>query len=120
MRKSSLRFKKGDIVAVELPFSDFSGSKLRPVLIVSGNTFNKNSNDVVVAKITSSSFDPTWEIKIDQEDLEEGVLKKPSVIDLSFLITIEKPLIKKKIGSVKKHIVNKVNAKLATLFEISF
>jgi len=38
---NSLSINQGDVLLLELPFSDFSGSKKRPILVISGRTFNK-------------------------------------------------------------------------------
>ena len=51
MPKNSSKYKQGDIVILELPFTDLLGSKLRPVLVL--NTIDLG-DDMVVAKITSS------------------------------------------------------------------
>jgi len=40
--------KKGDIVLIKFPFTDLSGSKLRPALVLV-----ESGNDVIVAFITS-------------------------------------------------------------------
>ncbi len=50
MQKIFLRYSQGDIVVLELPFTDLVGSKLRPVLVLNAIDLGE---DIVVAKITS-------------------------------------------------------------------
>ena len=66
---------------LELPFSNLVGSKLRPVLVVSNVNYNNSSNDIIVAKITGSNYNTSWEIELSNEHLERGKLKKSSFID---------------------------------------
>jgi mRNA interferase MazF len=41
-----------EIYLVPFPFSDFSGKKVRPVLVLSNNKFNRGE-DIIVCAITS-------------------------------------------------------------------
>ncbi len=92
-----MSFEQGEIVVLELPLPNLVGSKLRPVLVVSNMNYNISSNDVVVAKITGSYFNTSWEIKLTNENLDKGKLKKTSFIDTGFLFTIEKSIINQSI-----------------------
>ncbi|MCD6434449.1 MAG: type II toxin-antitoxin system PemK/MazF family toxin [Candidatus Diapherotrites archaeon] len=116
MRRNYSNFKQGDIVTIELPFSDYSSSKLRPVLIISCDSFNISSNDVIVAKITGSKVGSRFAIRITNANLSFGRLKKTSYIDISFLFTVEKELIKKKIARINNSTLQKVKTKLEQLF----
>lgn len=111
--KISSIFDQGDIVIVELPFSDQVRSKYRPVLVISNDNYNNSSNDILVAKITGSHFNTPWETKLTNKDLDNGMLKKTSFIDSGFLFTIEKSIVKKSIGKVKqkhlKSVLDKIN-----------
>jgi mRNA interferase MazF len=98
--RNYLNFEQRDIFVLELPFSDLSKSKLRPVLIVSNDDFNRQSNDVVVLKITGSNFGTEYEIKITNKSLEDGKLRKTSYVDSGFIMTIEKQIFLKKIGKL--------------------
>ena len=56
-------YRRGDVVMVDHPFSDASGSKLRPMLVVQSDVRNQLLNHSVVAMLTTNlSFvgsDPT-------------------------------------------------------------
>jgi mRNA interferase MazF len=113
-----LNFKPTDIVTLNLPFSDLVGSKLRPVLVISSDKFNKDSNDVIVLKITGSFFHTDWEIEITNNDLIGGKLKKRSYIDTGFIFTVEKSIIHNKIGEISLSMKDRVSKKLIEIIAI--
>jgi len=47
-----MRFKQGDIVTVNFPFSDLTNTKKRPALVVSKSKVN-NTGDYLLVQITS-------------------------------------------------------------------
>ena len=111
-------FEQGDIVILNLPFSDFSEIKRRPVLVISGNKFNRRSRDLIVAKITGTEFSHGFNIEISDGDLEKGELKKASYIDLTMILTVDRKLVEKRIARVKEGIMIKTKEKLSTLFDM--
>ena len=113
---SSLSFKPGDIAIIDLPFSSYSDSKIRPVLVLSSSSYNKD--DIIVAKITSSFFHTGWELLLSQKDLKEGKLRKQSYIDVGFLFTVERSITIKKIGEISSNKLKEVREKLADLFSL--
>lgn len=52
--QSTMSPKRGDVVLVPFPFSDLSGIKNRPALVVSDDKYNAATNDVIVAQITGN------------------------------------------------------------------
>jgi len=112
MPKNSSKYKQGDIVVLELPFTDLLGSKLRPVLVLNAIDFG---DDTIVAKITS--FPGLHRIPITQSDLAIGRLKKePSYIDCSSIFTVEKKLVVKAVGRLAEEPLLKVKEKLSNIF----
>lgn len=111
-------FEQGDVVVIKIPFTDFSGVKRRPVLVISGNKFNRRSRDLVVAKITGTKFSHNLNVEITNDNLEHGELKKESYIDLSLILTVEKKLVEKRIARVKENVVTEVKEKLLGLFDM--
>jgi len=47
-------YKQGDIVLVEFGFSEGTGSKKRPALIISSDSYHKSRHEIIVAAITSN------------------------------------------------------------------
>jgi len=46
---------RGDIVLVDCPFSDLTGSKLRPAVVVQADALNHRIADTILAAISCSS-----------------------------------------------------------------
>jgi hypothetical protein len=46
-------FKPGDVVLVSIPFTDQSGAKKRPGVVVSSEAYNTRTPDVIILPITS-------------------------------------------------------------------
>jgi mRNA interferase MazF len=46
--------EQGDIVLVPVPFTDLTAQKRRPVIVVSNNSYNRESDDIVVVSLTST------------------------------------------------------------------
>ncbi len=88
-------FEFGAIVLDRFPFTDLSGSKCRPALVVSRD--NERRSDVVVCFITSvSRFGPDM-APIDAS--AETGLKVPSVVRFNKLATLEKGVVAGGLGS---------------------
>jgi len=108
MQKSTLRYSQGDIVVLELPFTDLVGSKLRPVLVINKEDLG---NDLIVLKITGTPG--KFRVGFSQEDLAEGRLKKESYIDCSSIFTVDKALVVKKVGKLASKKLEEVKDVLA-------
>ena len=62
------------ILLIPFPFSDQSGQKVRPVVVVSNNAYNNSASDLVVCGITSNAKTGTYNVLIDSSDMEQGKL----------------------------------------------
>jgi mRNA interferase MazF len=83
-------YRRGDVVLVPFPFTDLTGTKQRPAVVISSDAFNAGHADVVLAAITSrvpTTLSPD-EIAISSSDLGPSGLLKPSVVRTAKLITI--------------------------------
>ncbi len=101
--------KKGDIVLISFPFTNLKGAKRRPAVIL-----YKGELDVIVSFITSRI---KWEEKTDLlivPDQSNG-LKKPSLIRIDKIATLEIELIIGKIGEVGEDKIIELNSKLSQL-----
>jgi mRNA interferase MazF len=47
-------YDRGDVVLVSFVFSDESGKKLRPAVVISSTGYNRSRQEIVVAAITSN------------------------------------------------------------------
>ncbi|HYD65984.1 type II toxin-antitoxin system PemK/MazF family toxin [Azospirillum sp.] len=92
-------FEFGSIVFTRFPFTDLSGGKLRPALVVSRD--NGRRADVVLAFITSNtSFTDGPDARAIAPTAMNG-LKVPSVVRFDKLVTLEKRVVSGKLGDAE-------------------
>lgn len=105
--------KKGDIVLIPFPFTDLTGVKTRPALILA--VFDST---LIVSFITSRL---KWQAKSDISIVpdEQNGLKKPSVIRLNKITTLDKELIIGKLGSLAKDDLKNINEELASMLQLN-
>lgn len=106
-----------DILLVPFPFTNQSGNKVRPVLVLSKNDFNQKSEDIIVSGITSNITKEDHSVRIENKDFEQGHLFETSSIKVENILKIEKSLVVKKIGKIKKETFRLVLEKMYQLFE---
>ena len=98
--------QKGDIILVSFPFTNLKGTKRRPaVLLFAGNM------DVIVCFITSK-FITTSEAHLTLDPQKKNGLKKTSTIRVDKIATLDRNLIKGKIGELKGNEISEMNTKL--------
>jgi len=110
-------YDKGEIVLIPFPFTDLTAKKKRPVLVLSNKEYNKRTEDFIVCGITSNLKDELFSVLIDSEDLESGLLPKPSRIKVDKIFTLEQSLVIKKFARVKPEIMRRVKQELLKLFD---
>ena len=91
-----------DLLIVPFPFSDQSGRKVRPVVVISDNTFNSHSEDVIVVGVTSNVKKERYALPLTNNDLEEGKLFTNCMIKVENILRLEEGLVIKKIGKIKE------------------
>ena len=96
------------VILVHFPFTDLSGAKKRPALIVSCAEFNRKNEDIICCLITSNLDDTQHSIKINNNDMEEGFLEFDSKIKPHRIFTVHKKLVYKQLGKL-----NSIKSKLA-------
>jgi len=85
---------KGDIIFIPFPFTDQSGSKPRPALVL-----GQVGQDVTVCAITSQmNHRQLYDIAIQPTNLNG--LKKPSLVRVSKIMTIHSKLISGVLGGL--------------------
>jgi mRNA interferase MazF len=98
-----MRVQRGHIVLVVFPFSDQTGSKVRPALVVQNDHWNRLLDDTLLALITSSSRrflgSPTQKLVVLGTPDSVGTgLRSDSVIECQTLATYDCGLILSLIG----------------------
>ncbi len=97
-------FIKGDVVVIPFPFSDLSGSKKRPALVLA----DLPGDDILLCQITSQHTKDSFAIALAAADFTSGSLPSASFIRPSRIFTADKNIITRKAGAVKATIFNDV------------
>jgi|TARA_Y100000034_G_scaffold106239_1_gene134802 mRNA interferase MazF len=106
-----------DLLIVPFPFSDQKGRKVRSVIVISNNEFNKNSDDVLVVGVTSNISKNKYTINLTNKDLEEGKLSAVCCIKVENILKMDKEMVIKKIGKIRKdklEMIKKIILKILT------
>jgi mRNA interferase MazF len=105
--------QKGDIVLIPFPFTDLSGNKLRPAVVLAEARL-----DLTVCFITSQlQWQEATDVLVQPRD--PNGIKKPSLIKLNKIATLDKALALGKIGVLNAVELTELNAKLKQLFQLS-
>lgn len=91
---------QGDIVAVDFPFTDGSGIKRRPALVLSSDLINK-TGDVVLMQITSKSKIDGLTVLLESKDLSAPLPLK-SFLRLHKVFTLDKNLVVKRLSHLNE------------------
>ena len=75
-----MKVKQRDIILIRFPFSDLSGAKVRPALVISNNQYNKEKLDCVVLAMTSNLSKSEYKIFVESRDLDSGSLPVKSSV----------------------------------------
>ena len=98
------RFVKGDVVVVPFPFSDLSGSKRRPALVLA----DLPGDDIIICQITSQPTNDIFAQALKSEDFVSGSLPVDSFIRPLRVFTADKHIVFRKIGQITSEKMNKV------------
>ncbi|OYU97457.1 MAG: hypothetical protein CFE21_03960 [Bacteroidetes bacterium B1(2017)] len=103
---------KGDIVLINFPFTDLTGSKLRPAIILAESTL-----DLTVCFITTQiQRQELLDIPINPNSTNR--LKNPSLIRISKIATLDKTIVKGLLGKISNNEISIINSNLRTLFNL--
>lgn len=78
-----MRCDRGDVVLLDLPFSDATGRKKRPVLVIANAAYLENTNDVIVCAITSQPAAARVAGSTPLRSWKEAGLLEPSIVKAS-------------------------------------
>lgn len=105
------KFVKGDIVVIPFPFSDLSGSKKRPALVLA----DLAGDDIILCQITSQINKDSYSIFLEDSDFKTFKLPAPSNIRPNRIFTADKRIILKKAASLKDEVLDKVVRKVVEI-----
>ena len=106
------KFSLGDIVVAKIPFTDFSGIKIRPAIILK----DTNDDDFIIARITSKLYFTENDFLI--ENWEAANLHKPSTIRLHKIASLSETLIIQRIGNLTQHDLQQLVSKIKSFWSL--
>lgn len=92
---STTNYKPGDLVLISFPYARGARAKNRPALVI----LDAGDVDVVVARVTTQIYHTLYDVPI--KDWQGAGLLAPSVARLHKLATLEKALIRRRLGSLQ-------------------
>ncbi len=97
-----MKYSRGDVILADLPFTDRTGSKVRPALVVQSDRNNARLDDVILALVTRTTTRAaeSTQLLIDvamTEGKASGLLHN-SAVKCEHLITLHRSLIHRVIG----------------------
>ena len=114
--------KRGDIVLLDYPYTDGSGSKVRPVLIVQNDRDNQRLMNTIVALITknvSRVHEPT-QLLIDGATLDgqQSGLNQSSAVACGNLFTVAQTNVRRVIGTLPPSAMAQIDSCLKAALEL--
>ncbi|MCF2148684.1 type II toxin-antitoxin system PemK/MazF family toxin [Desmonostoc muscorum LEGE 12446] len=101
-------FVKGDVVIVPFPFSDLTGTKRRPALVIA----TLQGDDLILCQITSRTIGDIYAIHLEKSDFSSGGLNQPSNIRQNRIFTADKQIVLYQAGHIKLEklieVINKI------------
>ncbi len=91
-------YAKGQVVVAPLVFSDFSGMKRRPALVVA----TPDDLDPILCMITSRPRNDGFDIPVTGDDFSAGGLRRDSYVRVCHLFTIDARAIDYGVGTLRK------------------
>jgi mRNA interferase MazF len=109
-------YQQGDIVIIEYPYSDGTGAKVRPVIIVSNDSANATDKDMLFVKITTNQRGDTYSLPLLATDTLRP-LPRNSEARANKIYTLESVLIQQKVTALTPTALNKLVALIKTVIE---
>ena len=118
-----MKVRRGEVVLVDYPFSDRTGSKVRPCLVVQADRNNQRLQDTIVVTITSR----TQHAKVEPAELlieltspggQQSGLLLDSAVQCQNILTVDRSFIRRRIGTLSPDLMNQVNDCLKAALEL--
>lgn len=111
-------YKQRDIVLVDFGFSEETGSKKRPALIISGDDYHHSRNELIVMAITSNvKRSLVGDTKIDE--WKSAGLLYPSLV-AGIIRTIKQAMVIRKLGVLTQHDFQKVQSSIKKALHLQY
>lgn len=106
------KFVKGDVIVLPFPYTDFSGVKKRPAVVIA----TLRGQNTILAQITTNKRDDEDLVSLTKKDFSSGSLSSDSFIMVSLIFTSDSSRISYKTGKLKKEKIKEIQNKLIEIF----
>ncbi len=111
--------RRGDVVEIEWHFSDLTGSKVRPAVVVQADFLNGLIDDTILVKITGSRFGiPGTEVPIGPAREKTSGLSKLCYASCKDILTRDQALVLRTVGVLSDVAMRQIEACLKTVLEL--
>jgi mRNA interferase MazF len=118
-----MNVKRGDVVLVDFPFPQGTGSKVRPALVIQNNPDNARMANTILAQVTGNvqrAGEPTQVlIDIATADRKQSGLQFDSVVNCINLVAIDRSLVLRRLGSLPLPLLDAVGDALKVALELA-
>lgn len=104
----------GSVVFVRFPFSDLSGAKKRPALVLA----RLAKDDFILCQITSRSYADPDAVEVRHEDFCEGRLIHLSFIRPGKIFTANQSIVESRVARVRQEIHQRTVQKIEALLRV--
>jgi mRNA-degrading endonuclease toxin of MazEF toxin-antitoxin module len=101
---STSTYKPRQIIIVHVPFSNHSGLKPRPALVVSIEEFHRKLSDIIICPVSSQPryYQNPGKGDVPLLDWQKPGLRYPSTVRISRILSVDKQIIKGVLGIVSQ------------------
>ncbi len=112
--------RRGDIVLLSFPFTDLSGTKVRPAILISDDSFNQQNNDGIFICVTTQKYQTPFDIQLNKSSpsFRSSGLKENSTIRASKIMCLDKNLVRRRLGSADSALMKKIQSALKCLLAL--
>lgn len=118
-------WQRGDIVVVAFPYTEANGHitvKGRPAFVISSSWVNENTEDVIVAAISSRQpprdYPTDFRIEEGMSTFQRSGLRVSSVVKAAVVATIPKSVVARRLGHLTKEDMHKADQCLRAALEL--
>ncbi len=107
------KFVRGDVLVIPFPFSDLSGTKKRPALVLA----DLPGSDIILCQITSRFKKDKFSFELSSTDFSKGGLPILSYVRPNRIFTADKNIILRKAGELKKTVTKNIIQQVVDILE---
>jgi mRNA interferase MazF len=102
--------RRGEVVVVDWIFSDRTGSKLRPAVVVQADFLNGLIADTVLVAVTRKSRSASTEVVLDPAVETNSGLSHRSIASCNNFLTLDQRLVHRRLGELSVIALRQIEA----------